>query len=133
MPATRLVSFERRLQLAALARSATTERPIRISRTRTPQDFQIAVRNGMFPIVLFEAEADPDLLPDLVAQAKTHDASIVVIGDVGGLNRQMQLRESGAHCLLSEIPSHSRWQVLLDRLVEHSQLRLDPCGGFARA
>lgn len=128
MPATSVISFERRSQTARRLQSLIGTLPVRIYRTRTQLDFQAALRTGPFPVAVLEAEADPDLLPELVRKARSVYASIVIVGETGGLNRQMQLRESGAHCLLDDPPSTAAWQALLNRLVDQSQQRMAMCG-----
>lgn len=128
MPATNVVTFERHSQTARQLQPLSLDLPVQIHRTRLPTDFVQALRTGPFPIAILEAEADPDMLPALISQSQLYRASILVVGEPGGWNRQFLLRESGAHCLIEEPPSPARWQAILTRLISHSQERMQLCG-----
>lgn len=127
MPATRIVCFETHNQLTAQLRQHSQDLPVWIRRTRLRADFLAAFSGSIFPIAVLEAEADPDLLPELAAHACNHQATVIIVGDVGGLARQMQLRELGVHCVLSD-PAGTYWKPLLTRLVQRSQDRMKLTG-----
>src|SRR5690606_5519963 len=99
MPATLIVTFERRSQMASRIERLVETLPVRIVRTRSAPDFAAAIAGGPFPIAILEAEADPDLLPELVVEGRRYRGWVVIVGETGGWSRQMHLREAGAHCL----------------------------------
>ena len=133
MPATNIVVCERRGIIAARISHAIHALPVWLHQARTVDDHRRYLRQGPFPITVFDVDLGMEIAAQLLVDTIHHRGRSVAVGSVSSWSDMIELRELGVIGVVPASHPAVKWRPLLERLVHQSQQRIEYSGGAAKS